>query len=192
MRFQMVQAVSRAQGLLGGLASILFLGASTLVGSCGLESIVRFLKSYETHYSITPGQENFLFVLDSKTNPTESLHHRLTSLAPKLHQPKKIELYAYCYVDIPTCNQAYDSLLNCFPSDCFKLPPYKTYDSYKIVPSIVIKNGAYIVAATISCSDTVGWWDFKNKLKLHCASPQAQIIETECGGPLWWTPARAQ
>lgn len=170
-----------------GLMSLIWLLTAAMGNLQGLEKVKTFLQSKASCYTISSGQGVFLHALDRRTRPSQSFKQKLTLRKSSDLRPRAIDFYAYYYSDTAECKQAFDSLLKCFPTDCFALIRPKRYESYKIVPSIVIRDGQTIIAASTSCSDTIGWDRFKADVKDALASPHSETIEAACGGPLWWS-----
>lgn len=172
--------------LIGLLFVVLVLLACAFEAPQGLDRVSAYLKSVESSCSVQPGQGRFLYALDSKTRPTQLVKRKLLWSKHGAIRPQTVEFYAYTYADSLHCMDAFETLLSCFPMDCFTLSRNRSFESYKIVPCLLIADGTTIVAATVSCSDTTGWTGVKSEVSRAFYSPDAIVIEAECGGPLWW------
>ncbi len=103
-------------------------------------------------------------------------------------QNHHIDIYFYEYNSIKKCYNAYQSLIDCFPTECLKLEEGKNLQSTKTIPSLVIINRNSITIATTHCiSKDLDLWNFlKKALIIEFKDMKSKILQADCGGPIEW------
>lgn len=101
-----------------------------------------------------------------------------------------IQMWQFDFDTVEKCEQAIDSLLNCFPNDCVKIK--RMFDQkINITPSIWIFRDNTIIIAETACEQVdQKWIDFKKDFAENFADDETEIIVTECGKLIWTSKER--
>lgn len=158
------------------------------------EALGHFAKTQLTDFKIIQTLKTGYFV-----NSIENygLHIKKTELAIKAKKPHSskdsynqnvysfIQMWQFDFETKEKCKQVQDSLLSCFPNDCFKVQ--RQVDRVmKITPAIFIFNDKQIIIAQTLCEHVdQKWFDFKRKFAKAFAENNADLIVTECGKLTW-------
>ena len=114
-----------------------------------------------------------------------NLHSNKNSYDKKVYT--RIQMWQFDFETNDKCKQVSDSLLNCFPNDCFKIK--KQIDQgIKITPSIWIITDKTIYVAKTACEQVdEKWTNFIADFVESFADNDSEIIITECGKLTWTT-----
>lgn len=154
--------------------------------------IDKFIDAYSSYYIVNDNDDRFTYRLEKKTNYNWSKKILLRKKTPfKNHYDQtvyqRLYIFAYKYDNSKKCQAAVDSLLNCFPNDCWKVTKGNNLKGIKITPSIFVFNENEIIACRIHCEhENEDWNKIKADFKNIFGTSTSDIITTGCGGPLEW------
>lgn len=157
-----------------------------------LDIFKDFINNYSDKYFIEKSHSNIAHTLINKTEYLEYYKCRLKQKKSFKNQYNQvafqiIDCFIFEYESKTKCNTAIDSLFNCFPFECQKLPKEKYIKALKSPPSIFILNDKHIIIATIPCEqEGPDWDDFKTEMINNFTTSNSKVVSIGCGGPLKW------
>jgi hypothetical protein len=155
----------------------------------------KFVKKYSAEYSVSADnlyKSGFQYTLDNKTKHSWTKKETLKckkSFKNKYNQTSYQRLYFafYHYDTQQNGKAAFDSLTNCFPSQCVKIEQNKNIKAHKTIPAIYIINITEIITCHIGCEQIQdNWANIQKDLIDTFGDAQSIIITTGCGGPIEW------
>ena len=166
------------------------------IGKFRAVTILDFAKTQLADFEIIKTAEKGLNVDIPRFSNFNNKKIEVTLKAKKSHSNKnsynktvytRIKMEQFEFETKEICKQAMDSLLNCFPYDCFKIERYVN-QGVKMTPSVWIFNEQRIIIAQTACEQVdEKWTKFKKKFVNTFANSDTEIIVTECGYLTWKT-----
>ena len=148
--------------------------------------IFKIEQTFKTGYFVNSVENQNLHIQKSEIALKANINH---SNKNSYNKPvyTRIQMWQFDYETNEKRNQATDSLLNCFPNDCFKIKR-QIDQEIKITPSIWVISDKTIYIAITACEQVDDKWtkfiaDFVESL----AKNDSEIIITECGKLTWTT-----
>lgn len=154
-----------------------------------------FLKKYSADYSVSPDNldgSGYQWVLDTKTKHSWTKKQTLKcnkSFINKYQQTSYQRLFFafYQYNTEQNCKTAFDTLINHFPGDGYKIKQGTNIKALKTIPAIYLINKTVIITCHIYCEQLQDNWSSiqKDIIDTFGDTPSI-IITTGCSGPLEW------
>jgi hypothetical protein len=159
------------------------------------KTISDFVQAQLGNFRIIQTEEKRIYVYSIENQNFHNNKIEFTLKAKKAHFNKsyggnittQIQIWQFDFETNEKCKQAVDSLLNCFPIDCFQIKR-QVNEGVKIAQSIWILGKKRIIAAQTACEQVdEKWINFKRDLVKEFADSDTEIIVTECGRLTWKT-----
>jgi hypothetical protein len=143
-------------------------------------------QTFKTGYFVNSIENQNLHIKKSEIAlKSIALHSNKNSSDKKVYT--RIQLWQFDFETNDKCKRATDSLLNCFPNDCFKIKG-QIDQGIKITPSIWIITDKNIYVAKTACEQVdEKWTNFIKDFSESFADDDSEIIVAECGKLKWTT-----
>lgn len=148
--------------------------------------LFKIEQTFKTGYFVNSVENQNLHIKKSEIAlKAIKLHSNKNSYDKKVYT--RIQMWQFDFETNDKCKQVSDSLLNCFPNDCFKIKR-QIDQGIKITPSIWIITDKTIYIAKTACEQVdEKWTNFKADFVESFADNDSEIIITECGKLTWTT-----
>jgi hypothetical protein len=160
------------------------------------KTISDFAQTQLDNFRIIQPFEGFNFVAYIENQEVHNNKIELTLKAKKAHSNEnsygqrvytRIRIWQLDFETNEKCEQTIESLLNCFPIDCFKIKRQVNQTAH-IAQSIWILDKKRIIVAGTACEQVdKKWINLKRDLVKEFADSDTEIIVTECGKLTWKT-----